>query len=246
MTFRQFISNLLISSKSITSDGFIPPKFIYNETLLAISNLIKQDKDARRAFWRNTDFFGWQRLPKIELEEVPVSEGVACGYTGEYTILKSVKKIPSINMYVYGSIIKYVSSINFGIFFDPTTPRQFNSIQKRKYKDKTKRYYFISDNYLYILLEKNEHFPLKVVTMEAFFKNVQEVVLFNKGCDDDVDLCKSPLDYEVPAPDYLLSNIEQMVLQTIRNYYLSTPTDEYHNLNKNDITNQRDIQNITQ
>lgn len=243
MLYRDFISGILVNSKSITSDAFIAPKFVYNEIQIAISNLIKQDKDAKRMFWRNTDFFGWKRLNMIELEEVPVTSGAVAGYLGAYQILRSVKPLPEINKYLYGSIIKYVASTNYGIFFDPTNPRQWSSIKKRKYFDKTKRYYDIDgENHLLIPLMTKEDFPLKVVTMEAFVKNPADAEKFNNECGQKGDICKSPLDYEIPVPDYLLTPLEQMVLQNIRTYYLGIPADDYPNLNS-DLNNQRDLQN---
>lgn len=246
MTYREFISTVLVNSKAITSDGFIPPKFIYSETLITISDLIKQDKDMKRAFWRNTDFYGWKRLNCIELEEVPITECGVMGCNGAYKILKSKKKLPEMYKSMFGSIIKFVATTNYSQYFDPTNPRQWTNIQKRRYKDKSKRYYFITNGYLYIPMTEEEVIPLEEVTLEGFFESSLEVEQFNQVPDLSGKItivCKSPLDYEIPCPSYLLNIVEKEILQKLKNLYLSLPQDDYANLNRSDLTNQRDIQN---
>jgi hypothetical protein len=227
-----------MQAKSFTADGFIPPRLIYTEVQLAIADIIKKDRDSKRNFWTNTDFFGWKRLNKLELEEVPIAEGVHNRFVGAYKILRSKTKIPAIFRYQNGSVIRSVSSVTNGMFFEPTSPRQWNAISKRRYRDTAKNYYYEEDGFLFFPIPQTEGVIPYVVSVDAFFENPSEVDAMN---EESGICCKGILDYEVPVPSYLLEIISQAVLQKLRNYYLSLPTDEYPNLNTNDKNNERDV-----
>jgi len=244
-TIREFISDIQSSVRAVSSDSYIPPRFIYSEAKSITADFLRKDNDAKKKLTRVS--YGWSDLDCIELEEIPVIQCSEIDVTLCDKVLKSKKKLPDTYTYSYGNIIKHVSSVNFSYFFDPTNPRQWNNIQKRKYKDKNKYYYFIIDNYLYIPIPKNVDIPVEVVRMEAYFIEKYEVDNFKleKTCSNcpDKDNCKSILDYEFVIAPYLINDVKKELLNRLFNTYLRLSPDEYSNLNNLEKNNQKDIQN---
>jgi len=248
ITWRQFISDIQTNLKSITADGYTPPRFIYSETQKIIADFIRKDQDAKKKLAKVSE--GWTDLDCIDLEEIDVIQCSDIDVTLCDKVMKSTKRLPNIHTYSYGNVIKHVSSINFSYFFEPITPRYWNNIQKRKYKDKNKYYYYIIDNYLYIPVPKTVQLPVEKVRMEAYFIDKYEVDVFKsiaecKSCKKPKEVCKSPLDYEVVIPNYLLSDVKKELLNQLAFVYLKTKQDNYANMNDIDITNQRDQRYLT-
>ncbi len=244
MIWKQYISDIQASLKSISPDGYVPPRYIYSETQNIIADFLRKNNDTHKKLARVSE--GWSDLDCIDMEEIPV---IQCGDIDVRLcdkVMKSVNRIPDTFTYSYGNIIKHVASVNFSFFFDPVVPRQWNNIQKRKYKDKNKYYYYIIDNYLYIPVPKNNDLPIEVVRMEAYFMDKWEVEKFKllKKCGDckkTPELCSSPLDYDVVIPSYLVSDVKKELLNRLASVYLKLPMDDYPNLNSTDKTNAKDL-----
>lgn len=249
LTWKQFISDIQTNIKAISSDDFIPPRFIYYEAQKIIADFLKKDNDAKKKLSRVSE--GWTDLDCIELEEIDVIQCADIDVRLCDKVMKSTKRLPNMHTYSYGNIIKHVASINFSYFFDPLVPRQWNNIQKRKYKDKNKYYYYIIDNYLYIPIPKGVILPIEKVRMEAYFIDKYEVEVFKSqvdcvSCKNPKQVCSSPLDYEVVIPNYLLSDVEKELLNKLGSLYLKITPDVYPNMNPIDKNSQRDIQNSQQ
>lgn len=242
-TIRQFVSDIQASIRAVSQDAFVPPQFIYSEGKSIIAAFLKSDNDAKKKLTKLA--YGWTEIPCINLEEIPVIQCAEIDVTLCDKMLKSTKKIPEIYTYTYGNIVKHVASVNFSYFFDPTTPRQWNSIQKRRYKDKNKYYYFIIDNYLYLPVPKGTDLPIEALRMEAYFVEKKAVEVFNnsKDCPScPFEDCISTLDYELVIAPYLLNDVKKELLNRLFNTYLRLSSDEYPNMNNLDKTNIKDIQ----
>lgn len=243
MQVKQFISDVQTSIKAISADSYIPSRFIFYEAQNIISDFLKKDNDAKRKLGRLAD--GWSELECVELEEIPV---IQCGDIDVRLcdkLMKSVHKIPEIYSFSYGNIINHVASINFSYFFDPVNPRQWNNIQKRQYKDKNKYYYFILNNYIYIPVPKGVDLPIEILRIKAFFMDQSKVEEFKnlKDCKDcNKNNCKSPLDYDMTIPSYLINDVKKELINRLASVYLKIKPDEYPNLNTVDVTNAKDIQ----
>lgn len=244
MLVRQFISDIQTSIRSVTSDGFIPPRFIYSEAQAIIADFLKKDNDAKKKLTRVMN--GWSTINCIDLEEVDVIECPDIDVRICGKLMKSTKRIPDSYTYSYGNIIKYVASPNLSYFFDPTNPRQWNNIQKQRYKDKNKYYYFIIDSYIYLPVPKGVDLPIENIRMEAYFMDKYEVDIFNNTAEcgecTKEENCKSPLDYELVIAPYLVNDVKKELLNRLFNTYLKLSPDEYSNLNSSDKNNAKDIQ----
>lgn len=243
-TWKQFISDIQTSIKAISSDSFIPPRYIYSETQTILADYIKKDNDSKKKLTRISD--GWSELECIDLEEIDVIQCADINVRMCNKMMKSLHPIPEIYTYSYGDIIEYVASPNFSYFFTPITPREWGNIQKQKYKNKNKYYYFIIDRYLYLPVPKEIDLPIETLRMKAYFKDKKETEKFSnlKSCGDcpKPDGCKSVLDYDVVMPSYLENDVKKELLNRIANIYLKISLDEYPNLNTNDKGNNKDIQ----
>jgi len=246
MQTRQFISDIQTSIRAISSDAYIPPRFVYYEAQNIISDFLKKDNDAKKKLARLSD--GWSEIDCIELEEVPVIECADVDVRLCDKMMKSKFKLPEVYSFSYGNIINHVASINFSYFFDPVNPRQWNNIQKRQYKDKNKYYYFILNNYLYVPVPKGNDLPVEIVRVKAYFMDQFKVEEYKtlKDCKDckHPDNCKSPLDYEIVIPSYLISDVKKELINRLASVYLKINPDNYPNLSNSasDATNAKDLQ----
>lgn len=245
MLVRQFISDIQTSVKAVSVDAFIPPRFIFYEAQNIVSDFLKKDNDAKKKLSRLND--GWNELECVELQEIPVIQCSDIDVRLCDKVMKSKKRLPDIYSFSFGNIINYVASVNFSYFFDPTSPRQWNNIQKRQYKDKNKYYFYMIDNYLYIPVPKGNDLPVEEVRMKAYFMDGSSVEAFRSkvDCKDcpKPDPCKSPLDYDMVIPSYLISDVKKELINRLLGSYLKITPDTYPNLSENDKTSQRDIQN---
>lgn len=243
MLVRQFISDITTATKQISADSFIPPRFVISEARSIIGDFLKKDHDAKRKLQKTSE--GWSGLNCIEMEEVPIIQCPEVDVPLCEKMVRSKYPLPYTYTYSFGNIIKHVSSINYSTFYNPTTPREWNSIQKREFKDKNRYYYFFIDGYIYIPIPKGIDFPIENLRMEAYFIDKWEVAqyeLLSSSCNSQVDPCKSPLDYELVIPVYLENDVKNALVQKIMNSYLQIPKDDYPNINELEKGNQKDLQ----
>ena len=157
-------------------------------------------------------------------------------------LMKSKFPIPNTFTSMFGNVIKYVASNNLGAFYDPTTPRIWKAIQKREYKDKSKKFYWIIDNYIYIPIPVGEEGSPESIRLEGWFIEPWKADLLNAETDEK-EICISPLDYEMPIPENLRNDISKEIYNQMREVYLQIQIDNYPNMNQADKQNQRDLNN---
>jgi len=244
MTCRQFYSDTSTMLKSSTYDGWISPKWVVSEARAIVGDFIKKDSDAKRKLQMTSE--GWGNIPCLPLEEVPVIQCPNIDVRICDKMMRSKEPLPETYSNTFGNIIKSVSSVNFSSFYTPTIPSKWNSIQKRRDVDKNKNYYFFIDGYIYIPIKKGNTQGIEEISIEAYFIDKYEVYLFNqkftecKTCKID---CKSPLDFQLVCPSYLVNDVKKELLNKLAGIYKKINSDEYPNLERNDLTNQRDLQN---
>lgn len=244
MLWRQFIDDITTSVKATSSDGYLPSRYIYYEAQNITSDFLRKDNDAKKKLSRLQD--GWSSIECIDLQEVHVIECADIDVRLCDKMMKSVNRLPNMYTYSYGNIIDHIASPNFSYFFDPVTPRQWNNIQKRKYKDLNKYYYFILDNYIYFPIPKSVDLPMENVRMKAYFMDKWEVDKFVNIADcgncKREEVCKSPLDYEMVIPSYLIADVKKELLNRLLGSYFKLSQDNYPNLNNLEPLNNNDIQ----
>jgi hypothetical protein len=246
MTQRQFVADIMENIKAINLDDWVSPKFIISEAKTILADFIKKDNDTKKHLYRLSE--GWSEIPCLKMTEVPVTECSDIDVKICQKLMKSVDVIPDTYSFIYGNIIKTVSSVNYMNFYDPTTPRQWAAIQKRQYKDKNKHYYFFVNGYIYIPIPKGSIFGVEEIRMEAYFKDKYDVYQFNLkhgNCESCKNECPKALDFDFVIPFYLENDVKKELLNRLSNIYLKVNPDSYPDLNQNPAnhTNQRDLQN---
>lgn len=227
-------------------DSYISPKFIYSETINIISDFLKKDHEAKRKLQKLSQ--GWSEIKCLNLVEVDVVECAELDIRMCEKLMRSKNRLPDTFSYSFGNIIKHVASINFSSFYDPVTPRQWNAIQKREFRDPNKYYYFFIDGYIYIPVPKKQVINVEALRVDAYFISKYEVDVFNLTNSECIDCqnnkCLSPLDYELVCPGYLLNDVKKELLNRLGSLFLKVQLDQYPNMSNSpsDYTNNKDIQ----
>lgn len=243
MTCRQFYSDISSNIKAWSIDDWISPAFLISEGRSIVSDFLKKDHEANRHLARLSE--GWGFIPCVKMKEISLISCSDIDIRLCDKIMRSEQKLPQTFTFNFGDIIKTVASVNYSSFFNPVTPRLWNSIQKRKFKDKTKYYFYFQDGYLYIPIPKGVTLAIEELTIEAYFKDKYEVYLFNLndgGCDECKDTCPKPLDFEFVCPYYLELSVKKELLNRLANIYLKVTPDDYPDMSA-EKTGQRDLQN---
>lgn len=242
MTIGQYISNITNDFNALDTDSWISPKFIYYKAIDIANDYMYKSNSGARRFYKLQE--GWQPIECITMEEVPVT---SCGEIDTYIcdkLMKSTKQIPNTFTSSFGNMIKYVSSNNFGGFYDPTTPRQWKAIQNREFKDLRKKYYWLIDNYLYIPIPKGETEYPESIRLEGWFIEPWKAVIMNAqekcdSCGDNDIPCINVLDQQMPVPENLRNAISETLYKQLAAIYLQIRPDEYPNNNNNEKQDER-------
>lgn len=241
MTIKQFISDVMNDLRAQNIDDFISPKFIYYKSTDIISDFMKKDNTVNRRLTRLSE--GWKSIECLDMEEVPLIECCEVDALSCEKLMKSKYAIPNTFTSSFGNIIEFVSSPNLGSFYDPTTPRVWQTIQKRKDKDKKKKYYFIIDNYLYIPIPKGELGTPESIRLKAWFIEPWKAEDLNAKLQCKDNYCRDIYGSQMPVPEYMRNSVTIELLNQLRQIYLQVRPDNYPNLNTEDKTNQRDLSN---
>jgi hypothetical protein len=242
MTIREYISDINNSLKGLSLDSFIPPKWIYLKTQNIISDFLKKDNSSNKLIFKLTS--GWAELNCVEMKEVPITTCDLDVYVCQ-KLMKSKHRLPEFYETKFGGLIRSVSNVDYSNSYEPVfSAKLWKATQKREFK--AKKYYFIQDGYLYIPIPKGDDSNPEVIRMELYPKNMKDVDNFNiiQGCGSckKKELnCKSPLDYILTCPDYLINDVKKETINQILSSYSKINKDDFPNLNTNEITNQKNI-----
>jgi len=247
MTVRQFISDITNNVKALSIDSFLPPKLIHSKTKSIIANFLKKDVNANRMLYKVVE--GWVEIEALQMEEVPVT---TCDLDTRICqkLMKSTLKLPAIYSSKFGPMIKQAMSINFGNQYSFIgSPSQWKSIQKRKYQDPDKKYFFFIGDYIYIPIKNAAEPSPEVIRLEIYPQDMFEVNEFKKkintsnckDCSNQVDNCPKLLDYELVIPYFLEDDVKKEVVNQLAQVNLKVRTDDSPNLASNKITNPTNI-----
>lgn len=220
VTIRQIISQIQTDLKS-TMDTRIAPKAIWVKYVFNLSNILKQVNETKRV-WKSSDI--WFRINCLDMEVVSAANCLEIAPLVKEFVSKSKKKIPSTYTSSVGDMVRDITSIlPYGKQYILVTPKEYDKIRKREFKDPRIGYAFIIDNYLYIPDSEVEK-----VSVTGAFVNPREAGLLNGE-----DPCKPFLDYQFYAPEYLIKLVHDSVLQDLANVNQKIVKDEDPNMNEN-------------
>ena len=241
MTIKQFISDVMNDLRAQNIDDFISPKFIYYKSTDIISDFMKKDNTVNRRLTRLSE--GWKSIECLDMEEVPLIECCEVDALSCEKLMKSKYAIPNTFTSSFGNIIEFVSSPNLGSFYDPTTPRVWQTIQKRKDKDKKKKYYFIIDNYLYIPIPKGELGTPESIRLKAWFIEPWKAEDLNALLQCKDNYCRDIYGSQMPVPEYMKNDVTKELLTQLRSVYLQIQKDEYPDMSSTNKNQDRPLRN---
>ncbi len=142
-----------------------------------------------------------KRIKKVECE---IAEFRLCD-----KIMSSKKKLPDIMNTKMGFAIEYIMNIINDKEYEPLrSPADYKNNKLRQFGHLF-QYYYVSDEYLYILNTTAER-----INMSAAFLDEEEAKCLS-DCDDDCDECGSKLDDKFVCPSEFRSTVIEQTVQFI-------------------------------
>lgn len=222
MTIGEAISQVKTEHRAYSDDSMLTDRFIWNKIQAKTMMLLKQRNDQ---FKLNNNNFLYSVLDCVEMELV--DSVTCCKEIPACEILRSKKPLPKIAESNLSSVVKGIYTLDTSERIDFVNVNDVVRLSKSKYKPKGIKA-FIRNNYLYIPFRK---YP-KAVTIEAFFEDPMDVILFNECIQKDH--CMRMQDVEWKAPSDLQSVIFAEVGKEILAFFAQINPDE--NADKNELS----------
>lgn len=247
MKVKQFLADLSEDLKAISIDDWISYKYMFSKVKSIAADFIKKSNDGSKLLFKSPEAF--TEVVGIPMILVNITE-CDLGTNLCSKLMRSKFKIPEIHSGKFGAIIKQVASLTFGqIYVDCYSPQQWKNIQKREFKSNEIKYFYFLNGFIYIPIANASERSPENIRIEALFKDKFEVYKFQQqivGCDEceqNLESCKKPLDFEVVIPYGLEDDIKKEFINQMAGVYLKITPDTYPNISSNDKTNERDLNN---
>ncbi len=200
-TIGEAISRVRNTLKAVKEDPFLTDRVLYYSIIKYGKTLLKREDNQYRLMRVGSIF---SVLPMMELIDVDKVEAGCMGiYSGCY-FKRTKDKLPDIFDGLFGPIIRTVSSIDSSIEVYRTDPGTWTSIAKSTtFKYNKRPYFWYLNGYLYL-----PNVDWDAIRVEAVFDD--DISPYQ--CDEDLK-CQIRQDQALPFPEYLFSEIEQMVVK---------------------------------
>lgn len=224
MTVREAISEVRNDLRAVGIDVWIPGKYIHSKLISKAILFIKRESDDKRIF-RYTNLWTPVCLDMIEDDIINCCNIPIPGCT---KVMRSKNKIPEIYTTRFGYLGNTVTD-DFGKDYTPTTPQQYKYTKSREFKDRSKRYCWIANDYLII-----PDSMVSNVTLSAMFINKADALKIDCRYTDS---CIKVIDEDFVAPAHLWDDIKKATVIDIAQIYEKIQPDELTNLNSLEKTN---------
>jgi hypothetical protein len=202
-TTGEAISRVRNTLKAVKEDPFLTDRTIYYSIIKYGKTLLKREDNQNRLM-KMSSLFSF--LPFVELIEVDKIEAQCTGIYSGCTIKRTKEKLPQLFDGMFGPILRTVSSIDGETELMRTEPGTYVSMSKTtNFKYNKRKYFWYLNGYLYF-----PNLEWDAVKVEGIFEGDKGDFL----CDPK-DQCMLKQDQQLPFPEYLFSEIEQMVLQEL-------------------------------
>lgn len=202
-TIRESISRIRNVFKLVNEDAFLTDRFIYS-LLIKHSKALIRRQDNENKIMRYDSLF--ETLPYVELIEVDKIEAECAKIKTGCKIMRTKKKLPKVMTGSYGPIFRTIAPIDGSDVFQQTTPAVYVSMtNSTTFKYNKTHYFWYKNGYLY--------FPdiiWDAVSVEAMFEEP-----IDNFCNENDTECTMAQDRNVTIPDYLFTEIEQLVQQEL-------------------------------
>jgi hypothetical protein len=206
------IRNLI---KSVKQDAFLTDRFLYSVIMKHAKLLMRRQDNLHRIMKFNSVF---QTLDFVELIDVDRAQAECrCISTG-CTFKRTKEKLPQMIDGYWGPLIRAVTSLDLSKELTPTFPTTFEQMSRQKtFKYNKKKYYWYLNGYLYF-----PNLEWDAIRLEGVFEG--DISQYN--CDP-ADNCEYIQDKTINIPEYLFTEIEQLVMRDL-GVLLQIPQDIQH------------------
>jgi hypothetical protein len=224
MTVGQFVSDVNNSLRGLTKDDRVSGKYIHSVAKDYTSYLMSQRP--LMDVMRDTTIF--TEVPCVEMIRIKSDKCDIAEFRKCDKIMRSKCQLPEIYNSGMGLVIISVTNMTGDTEYQKLrTAAEYKTQSLRRFQKATK-YYYIVNNYLYILGSTNER-----VTVTALFQDEREALSFSTCSDSGESQCKSAYDFKMVVPDKWRSTIKDQTVEHILRTYKSIPEDENPNLDSN-------------
>lgn len=188
--------------KAVKEDPFLTDRFIYGVIIKYAKMLIRR-QDNEGKIYSFTSLF--KDLNFVELIDVDKVAAQCSGIKSHCTIKRTKDKLPEMIEGAKGPIIRLVMSLDGSKRLEETYIHTYvATANSTNFKYNNTLYYWFTDGYIYI-----PNVEWEAIRVQALFDD--DTSFFN--CPEDGSPCDNAQDRDMPIPDYLFAEIEQMVLQ---------------------------------
>lgn len=203
MTVGEAISRVRNQVKAVKQDANITNRFLYSVIMKHARFFMHRQDNLNRIMKYNSVF---QTLNFVELIDVDAAEAECYGIDTGCYFKRTKKKLPRMIEGYYGPLLRSVTSLDLSQQALPTFPITFQQISKqRTFKYNNKKYYWYLNGYLYF-----PNLEWDAIRIEGVF----EEDISGLNCDTTDD-CLFITDQRIHVPEFLFSEIEQLVMRDL-------------------------------
>jgi hypothetical protein len=204
LTIKESVSRIRNTIKAVKQDSSLSSRYLYSMIMKHAKLLMRRQDSLKRIMKFNSVF---QTLSYVELIDVDAAEAECFGVKSYCTFKRTKEKLPETIEGYYGPLLRTVSSLDLSQQVIPTFPMTFQQMAKQKtFKYNPKKYYWYLNGYLYF-----PNLEWDAVKVEGVFDD--DISDYN--CDSEEDKCTYYPDKTINIPEFLFSEIEQMVMRDL-------------------------------
>jgi hypothetical protein len=227
-TIREITSEVLTDINARNIDEYVSRRYIYSKLRDKAKTLIKQENLTR--LYNQMSLF--TTVPCVQMVTMPTVDCCSIDLPSVDSIQRSKLKLPELYETTFGKYLITVRDVLNTRTYIPITPQQYQSLILLDAQDKSLRYFWIENGYLFI-----PDSDVEIVVITGLFPDPEEARALN-SCDTSSkkkSICESFLDRTFICPDYLISIVKDQTLEVILNGFKRVQPDNRPDSN----TNQR-------
>jgi hypothetical protein len=203
MLVGEAISRVRNQIKSVKQDANLTNRFLYSMIMKHARFFMHRQDNLNRIMKYNSVF---QTLNHVELITVDKAEAECYGVDTGCYFKRTKDKLPRMIEGYFGPLLRSVSSMDLSKQVIPTFPMTFQQISnQRTFKYNNKKYYWYLNGYLYF-----PNLEWDALRIEGVFED--DISAMN--CDK-ADDCLFIQDQKINVPEFLFSEIEQLVIRDL-------------------------------
>lgn len=216
-TIGEAVSRVRNTVKAVKQDaGSMSDRYLYSLIMKHGRALMRRQDDYNRIL-RYADI--WRPLHFVELTEVDRTEAQCFCVSSNCQIRRTKDKLPDLIHGYYSPLLRFVTSLDQSEDVKPTDPTTYEKMSKQKtFKYNKTKYYWYLNGYLYF-----PNIEWDAIRLEGIFEG--DISGYN--CDEP-DYCFSMYDALCPIPEYLFTEIEQLIFTQDLGFMVKLPQDTQH------------------